>query len=117
VPGLVGAAWLVGSLSWFLWACVLPSNLTLLAKSIQTCVCVGGIAFAVSVVWPVRGQNKLKPDDIGDFWAFVRGAPPEQEHLRGIYRKFRRSLGVLVLTAIFMAAWAVVVAGGLAQRR
>jgi predicted anti-sigma-YlaC factor YlaD len=100
-----------------LWVRVLPANMTVLAKATQAGICVGGIAFAISALWPSPGQGMLKSGDIGDFWSFVRGGPPQEAHLRGLHRKFRRSLVLLTLTAAFMVAWAVVGGLGLAQPR
>ena len=77
VPGLLGGAWLIGGLSWVLWARILPANMSVLAKATQAGVCLGGIAFAVSALWPSPGQGRLTPGDIPEFWSFVRGGPPQ----------------------------------------
>jgi len=114
LPGLLGGAWLIGGLAYVLWTRILPSNLSTLAKAAQGGVCVGGIAFAISGLWPFRGRDKIERGDIGDFWSFVKNAPPEEEHLRNLHWTFRRSLALLAVTVVFMLMWTVVATLGLA---
>ncbi len=114
LPRVVGGVWVIGGLSYVLWTRILPGDLSTLAKFSQGGICVGGIAFAISGLWPFRGQDEVKSGDIGDFWSFVKAAPPEQEHLRHLHRTFRRSLAILLVTVLFMLMWGVVATLGLA---
>jgi hypothetical protein len=115
LPGLLGAAWLIGALAWFFFARVLPADTSLLAKGTQTSICLSGIAFAISGLWPVRGQTRLRREDIPDFWAFVRAPSPSAPHLRAVHTKFRMSLGLLLIAALSMVAHVIVVGLGLAR--
>ncbi len=109
LPGFLGAGWLIGALSWFMWARVLPANVSLLAKATQSGICLSGIAFAVSGLWPVRGKGQPKPEDIPDFWAFIKAPSPSAPHLRAVHTKFRVSLAILLIFVSFMVAHATVV--------
>jgi hypothetical protein len=95
---------------------VLPADTSLLAKVSQISICLSGIAFAISGIWPVRGQALLKREDIPDFWAFVRAQSPAAPHLRAIHTKFRVCLGFLFIAVLSMVAHAMVVGLGLARR-
>jgi len=114
VPGLLGAAWLIGGFSWFLWARVLPADTTLLATVTQGGICVSGIAFGIAGLWPIRGQGKVRPSEIGDFWAFVRGPSPSVAHLRALHTKYRVSLAIVFVFFCFMVAHGLVTTLGLA---
>ncbi len=113
LPGLLGGAWLIGALSWFMWARVLPTNSSLLVKATQSGICLSGVAFAISGLWPVRGRGQVKPGDIPDFWAFVRAPSPSAPHLRAMHTKFRVSLGILLVFVLWMVAHGIVVGLGL----
>jgi hypothetical protein len=115
LPGLLGASWLIGTLSWFLFARVIPANTSLLAKATLSSICVSGIAFAISALWPVRGQTSLRREEVPDFWAFVWAQSPSAPHLRAIHTKFRVSLCFLFIAILCMMAYAVVVSLGLAR--
>jgi hypothetical protein len=84
------------------------------AKVAQSGICVAGIAFAVSVLWPFKGQSQVKSGDIGDFWSFLKATPPAQEPLRSLHRKFRRSAAYFGVMLLFMVAWGVIATAGLA---
>jgi hypothetical protein len=115
LPGLLGAGWLIGALSWFMWARVMPAHSSVLAKATLSAVCLSGIAFAISGLWPVRGQSRLKREEMPDLWAFVRAPSPSAPHLKAMHTKFRVSLGILLLFVLSMVAHAVVVSLGLAK--
>jgi hypothetical protein len=98
-----------------MWARVLPVDSSLLAKATLSGICLSGIAFALSALWPVRGQARLKREDIPDFWAFIRAPSPSTPDLRAIHIKFRVSLSILLLFVLCMVAHGIVVSLGLTK--
>ena len=107
--------WLIGWLSYTWWN--LFPRLSGLGKSLFSGVCVGGVAFAVSLMLPPWGGRQIRPDEIRNPWLFARGAPPGDPTLRSLWHKYRRSFIILVVMAAFMLAYGVAVNLGLAKGR
>src|SRR6267143_6868236 len=95
----------------------LTPRLTGLGKSLFSGVCLGGVAFAVSLMLPPWAGRQIRADEIGNPWLFARGAQPDDPTLRSLWHRYRRSFIILVLTAAFLLAYGVAVTLGLTKGR
>jgi hypothetical protein len=107
IPGILAGSWVIWSFSHLLWTRLSSSSLNAFGKGIVTCLCLSGIAFAISAMWPFKGQEQVRRGDIGDFWSFVRGPAPEVAYRRALWVKMRRTVGIWLLGVLFMVAWMV----------
>lgn len=115
IPGLLGGLWLVACIGYVFWAKVLSPGLTVLAKVVVSAICVSGLAFVASGFAPLKGYGQVRPDEIGNFWAFLRGNAPMDPVHYALWWKFRRTMGILLVTLVLMAVWGVVVSLGFAK--
>jgi hypothetical protein len=116
IPGFLGAAWLIGGLSYVLRTRLASPSLSTLGKTVFTGVCLSGIAFAVSAMWPFQGQEQVRRGDMGNFWSFVRGPAPEASYKRALWGKMRRTMAIWLLGVLFLVAGAFAGAFGLLHR-
>lgn len=116
VPGVVGGLWLVASLGYLFWTMGLSRALSPLGKILLSAVCLSGVAFVISALLPLRGQGRLGPGDISDFWSFLRGSRPEDPARYALWRKFRRTSAILLVTVVLWVAWGVAASLGLTER-
>jgi hypothetical protein len=102
--GLVGGVWVAGALTYMLLTRLSYPALTVVGKSIVVGICLSGVAFVISAIWPFKGQELVQRGDMADFWSFVRGPEPEVPYKKGLWRKMRRTVGIWFL----LAAWMII---------
>jgi hypothetical protein len=105
--GGVAGVWVIGGLVYMLWTRLSYPNLTLLGKGVVVGVCLTGIAFAISAMWPFSGQSVVPSGEMANFWSFVRGPEPEVAHKKALWRKMRRTVGIWCV----LIAWMIIAIG------
>ncbi len=102
--GALGGVWVIGALAYMLWTRLSYPTLPRVGKGLVVGICLTGMAFAISAMWPFKGQDLVQRGDMADFWSFVRGPEPEVPYKKALWRKMRRSLGIWCL----LIAWMII---------
>lgn len=102
LPGLLGGAWLIAALAYILWTRLSYPSLSDVGKSVVVGVCLSGMAFAISAMWPFKGQEQVQRGDMADFWSFVRGPEPTVAYKKALWRKMRRTIAIWLVVVFFM---------------
>jgi len=103
LPGLLGGTWLIAALAYTLWAKVPYPSLSVVGKGVVVGVCLSGVAFAISAMWPFKGQELVQRGDMADFRSFVRGPEPTVPYKKALWRKMRRTIAMWLLVVFFMS--------------
>ena len=114
IPGALGAIWLVASLGYVFRAKVLSPGLSVLGKGLVAAICLSGLIFVASSLQPLRGR-RIQAGEIADMWSFLRGAPPTDSAQYALWRKFRRTIAILIATLVLIALFGLVASLGLAR--
>lgn len=89
-------------MAYILWARLSSPTLSAVGKSVVVGVCLSGMAFAISAMWPFKGQELVQRGDTADFWAFVRGPEPTVPYKQALWRKMRRTIAIWLVVVFFM---------------
>ena len=116
LPGLLGGTWLIAALAYILWTRVSYPSLSAIGKSIVAGVCLSGVAFATSAMWPFKGQELVQRGDMASFWSFVRGPAPTVPYKQALWRKMRRTIAIWLVVVFFMIVGFVAGVFGLLYR-
>ena len=101
----LGFVWLVGALIYLLYTKVVLGGLGPGSRIALAGVCLSGLGFALSAVWPLgRHRFSLEPDE---FWSFILSPPPQDESAFAVWKKLRRTFAFWLTLVLFMFAGVV----------